>query len=55
MCPSSAFAGDLAVPRTDKILEYLSVGNLAVPHADKILEYLSAGDLAVPRTPGEPE
>jgi hypothetical protein len=33
MCPGNLFAGDLAVPRTDKILEYLSVGDLAVPHA----------------------
>jgi hypothetical protein len=44
-------AGDLAVPHTDKIVEYLSVGDLAVPHTDKIVEYLSAGDLAVPHTP----
>ena len=28
MCPGNLFAGDLAVPRTDKILEYLPVGDL---------------------------
>jgi len=49
--PSSLLAGDLAVPRTDKNVEYLSAGDLAVPRTDKNVEYLSAGDLAVPRTP----
>jgi ABC-type Na+ transport system ATPase subunit NatA len=49
--PSSLLAGDLAVPRTDKNVEYLSAGDLAVPRTDKNVEHLSAGDLAVPRIP----